>query len=157
MAEKVLKSQNAEAIGNKRDQEGRAGGYADMTICARPSLIPKLPGNEAMPDQNFQQLPMPDLNFQQLPTTKMHATCLCLPNNVLHSLVPCIYTTGNLTHPHIAYVVDQAEKPCRKPYVLPPHLISSPSMSLHSLPCQSLSPVRNRLILIHFVQQRQSS
>ena len=27
---------------------------------------------------------------------------------------------------------------------LPPRLISSPSMLLHSLPCQSSSPVRNR-------------
>ena len=39
--------------------------------------------------------------------------------------------------------------------VSPPCLISSPTMSLHSLPCQSSSPVRNRLILIHFVQQQQ--
>ena len=35
---------------------------------------------------------------------------------------------------------------------LPPRLISSPSMSLHCLPCQTSSPVRNRLILIHFVK-----
>ena len=36
---------------------------------------------------------------------------------------------------------------CSQPlwHSLPPHLISSPSMSLHSLPCQSSSPVRNRL------------
>ena len=33
---------------------------------------------------------------------------------------------------------------------LPPHLISSPLMSLRSFPCQSSSLVRNRLILVDF-------